>query len=208
MPAPGASEYARANKAAAWTLLSRIYLNAQVYTGTAQYDQAIVYANLVLNNGTYSLHDSYAGLFLADNDLAKDEIIMPIASSGANSRSYGDVTFIIHAGVGGSMDAAVDYGIASGGWGGNRMTTAFVNTQFPDPSGATDKRAIFHTAGQTLVITHPTVFTEGYLCAKWKNITSTGAIGGNSTFVETDFPLFRLSEIYLIYAEAGGVPAV
>ncbi|RCH55696.1 RagB/SusD family nutrient uptake outer membrane protein [Mucilaginibacter hurinus] len=202
LPAPGSSEYARANKAAAWALLSRIYLNAQVYTGSARYDQAITYANMVINSGAYTLHDNYAGLFLADNHLAGDEIILPIASSGANSRSYGDVTFIIHAGVGGSMDAANDYGIASGGWNGNRMTTAFVDTQFPDPSGATDKRAIFHTDGQTLTITNPTIFTEGYLCAKWKNVTSTGEIGGNATFVETDFPLFRLAEVYLNYAEA------
>jgi hypothetical protein len=202
LPEAGTNEYARADRAAAWTLLSRLYLNAQVYTGTAKYGDAITYANLVLNSGKYSLHANYPELFLADNGNIKDEIIMPIASSGANSRSYGDVTFIIHAGVGGSMDATNTYGIASGGWGGNRLTTAFVNTQFSDPSGNTDKRAIFHTAGQTLTITHPTVFTEGYLCGKWKNITKTGAQGGNSTFVETDFPLFRLAEVYLTYAEA------
>ena len=31
------NEYGRADKAAAWALLSRLYLNAQVYTGTAKY---------------------------------------------------------------------------------------------------------------------------------------------------------------------------
>jgi hypothetical protein len=197
----GTNEYARADKAAAWALLSRLYLNAQVYTGTPRYNDCITYCNNVVNSGKYSLVPTYRNLFLADNHQYRNEIIMPIAEDGNNTRSYGDMTFVIHAGVGGSQDAANDYGIASGGWAGNRLTTTFVQ-RFSDPSGSTDKRAIFYTQGQTLTITNPTVFTEGYLSAKYKNITSTGAVGSNSTFVDTDFPLFRLGEIYLNYAEA------
>lgn len=198
----GTNEYARADKAAAWALLSRLYLNAEVYTGQARYADCITYTNEILNSGKYALNASYPQLFLADNHKYRQEIIMPIACDGTNSRSYGDMTFIIHAGVGGSQDAANDYGIASGGWAGNRMTSSFVTSKFADPSGATDKRAIFYTKNQTLTITHPTIFTEGYISAKFKNITSTGAIGSNSTFADTDFPLIRLGEIYLNYVEA------
>jgi starch-binding outer membrane protein, SusD/RagB family len=46
------------------------------------------------------------------------------------------------------------------------------------------------------------VFTEGYLCEKFKNITSAGIKGKNDIFVDTDFPLFRLADVYLMYAEA------
>jgi hypothetical protein len=46
------------------------------------------------------------------------------------------------------------------------------------------------------------VFTEGYLSAKFKNLTSTGVKGQNPTFVDTDFPMFRLADVYLMYAEA------
>ena len=198
---PGANEYARADKAADWALLSRLYLNAQVYTGTQRNSDCIAYCNKIITSGKYSLHSSYANLFLADNNGYRDEIIMPIAEDGINTQSYGDVTFIIHAAVGGSEDATNMFGIASGGWAGNRMTTTFVN-KFADPSGNTDKRAIFYSAGQTLAITNPTIFTQGYLSAKFKNITSAGKPGSNDTFVDTDFPLFRFSEIYLNYAEA------
>ena len=38
--------------------------------------------------------------------------------------------------------------------------------------------------------------------AKFSNITSTGQVGINTTFVDTDFPLFRLADVYLMYAEA------
>jgi len=47
-------------------------------------------------------------------------------------------------------------------------------------------------------------FTEGIGVTKFKNITSTGGEAPNvhPTFVSTDYPVFRLAEAYLIYAEA------
>jgi hypothetical protein len=197
----GTNEYGRADKATDWALLSRIYLNAQIYTGTARYTDCISYANQIINSNKYALHANYRQLFLADNNSWRDEIMLPIAEDGKNTQSYGDMTFVIHAAVGGSEDATNTFGIGSGGWGGNRLTNAFVG-KFSDPSGATDTRAIFYSAGQTLNITNPSVFTQGYLCAKFKNVTSTGALGSNDTFVDTDFPLFRFGEVYLNYAEA------
>ncbi|MES2454691.1 MAG: RagB/SusD family nutrient uptake outer membrane protein [Bacteroidota bacterium] len=199
---PGMNEYARVDRAAAWALLSRLYLNAQVYTGTQRNAECIIYANEVINSGKFKLHSSYPQLFLSDNEKYRQEIILPIASDANNSRGYGDVTFLIHAAVGGSEDATNGFGIASGGWAGNRIVPSFVNTKFADPSGATDHRALFYSNNQTLTITHTNVFTEGYLCAKFKNISSTGALGRNATFVDTDFPLIRLAEVYLNYAEA------
>ena len=51
-------------------------------------------------------------------------------------------------------------------------------------------------------------FGHGYAFVKFKNITSTGAEGsdgptnGSGDFVDTDIPLFRLADVYLMYAEA------
>ena len=200
---PGSNEYARIDRGTDWALLSRMYLNAKVFTGTDRSTDCITYSNKIISSSNYSLLANYANLFLADNNTYRNEMILPIAEDGVNTESYGDMTFVIHAGVGGSEDATNMFGIASGGWYGNRMTTTFVNKVFPDASGNTDKRAIFYTAGQTLGdIASPTIFNQGYLCAKFKNVTSTGVPGSNNTFVDTDYPLFRLSEIYLNYAEA------
>ncbi|HEY5746866.1 MAG TPA: RagB/SusD family nutrient uptake outer membrane protein [Chryseolinea sp.] len=203
LAAPGTNEYARADQAAAWMLLAKLNLNAEVYlgAGNTRYTECLTYCNKIISAGKYSLTGQYKDLFLADNDRLHNEIIFPIAEDGNSGRGYGGVTFIIHAAVGGSMDADGGFGIASGGWSGNRMTNAFVD-KFADPSGNSDHRAIFYTNGQTLEIDHPTVFTEGYLCAKFKNLTSTGIKGQNPTFVDTDFPLFRLADVYLMYAEA------
>ena len=120
---PKSNEYARADQAAAWTLLAKIYLNAEVYTGTNRYTDCITYSSKVINAG-YTLEDTYSNLFLADNHTTSG-VIFPIAFDGLRTQSYGGTTFLIHAAVGGSMDPA-DFGI-NGGWGGNRTTSALVN---------------------------------------------------------------------------------
>ncbi|MEQ8471712.1 MAG: RagB/SusD family nutrient uptake outer membrane protein [Marinoscillum sp.] len=209
---PRQNEYARADKAAAWMVLAKMYLNAEVYTGTAMYSECIEMCQNILNAG-YTLHDNYAELFLADNHLLRNEIIFPVAEDGNNTRNYGGVTYIIHAAVGGSADADNDFGISAGGWSGNRLTSSFVE-KFADPSGDTDQRAIFYTDGQSLEIDNPQVFTEGYMSAKFKNLTSSGEKGVHGMFVDTDFPLFRLGDVHLMYAEAvlrggsGGTTAI
>jgi hypothetical protein len=99
------------------------------------------------------------------------------------------------------MDPAA-FGI-NGGWAGLRTTPQYVSL-FSDISGNTDKRAMFFTNGQNLDINDEYTFTDGYAIQKFRNVTSTGAKGSDPTgnFPDTDFPMFRLADVYLIYAEA------
>ncbi|MCF7561467.1 RagB/SusD family nutrient uptake outer membrane protein [Sabulilitoribacter multivorans] len=198
--APGQNEYARADKAAAWMLLSKLYLNAEVYTGTARYSDARIQAEKVISSGVYSLEPNYEYLFLADNHLS-NEIIFPIAFDGLNTQAYGGMTFLVHAPVGGSMSPA-DFGV-SGGWAGVRTTSAFVE-KFPGMENSADGRELFYTAGQTLEIENVSRFTDGFAIAKYKNLDRSGTPGSDPSgeFPDTDFPMFRLAEAYLIYAEA------
>ncbi len=205
LPAPRQNQYGRADQGAVWALLSRIYLNAQVYTGTQRYSDAITYAKKVIGGG-YSLISNYDNLFLADNDLNTSENIFSIEFDGNDIQGYGGTTFMTHAPVGGSMPA-VNFGI-SGGWSGVRVTSNLVNlfpantnTTFPN-NGNPDTRAEFWTQGQTLQINDVTNFSNGYAVTKWRNVTSAGKQGNNINFSDVDEPLFRLSEVYLNYAEA------
>lgn len=197
LPAPRQNEYARADQAALWMVLANLYLNAQVYTGSPKYTEAITYSKKVIDAG-YTLQSNYAHLFMADNHTSP-EIIFPVAFDGNKIRTWGGTTFLVHAPVGGDM-AVGDYGIDFG-WGGLRTTKAFVE-RFSDPSGATDKRAQFQIAGQNIEIANIGEFRDGYSIKKWKNKTSGGANGSSLTWVDTDFPIFRLAEAYLIYSEA------
>ncbi len=192
------NEYGRADKAAAWALLARIYLNAGVYTGTARYTDAITYSKKVVDAG-YTLTNNYQQLMLADNNMNTNEFILTINYDGLKTQSYGGTTFLTHAPVGGSMTAS-NYGI-SGGWAGYR-TTKNLPALFPDNTGTADKRSQFYTAGQNTEINDQTVFTDGIAVTKYRNVTRNGSNGQSLDFSDIDFPLFRLSEMYLIYAES------
>ena len=61
---------------------------------------------------------------------------------------------------------------------------------------------MFYTAGQSLTISDMFQFTNGYALTKWKNVTSASVAGSDPTFPDTDFPVFRLADAYLMYAEA------
>ncbi|RTL58333.1 MAG: RagB/SusD family nutrient uptake outer membrane protein [Sphingobacteriales bacterium] len=200
---PATNEYGRANKWAVKALLARLYLNAGVYTGTPRYADALTYAKDVITNGGYSLWGNYTQLMLADNNTSAgapgSEFILTINYDGLKTQGYGGTTFLTHASVGGSMSAST-YGLG-GGWGGTRCTKALVDL-FPDPNGTGDKRAQFYTSGQNKEIADQTKFTEGYAVTKYRNVKRDGSNGQSLDFSDIDFPLFRLPEMYLIYAEA------
>lgn len=195
-------EYGRVDQGAAWALLARLYLNAKTYTGTTKYAEAVTYSKKVIDGG-YALHNDYGQLFMADNDKRKDEFMFAVNCDGAKTQAYGNTTFFVHAAAGADND---DYGVG-GGWNGYRATKGLAD-QFSDLTGATDKRALFTTSkygtdpGQ-LVISDVSNFENGLHVNKWKNIRSDGAPVSDATrtFSDVDFPIFRLSEMYLIYAE-------
>lgn len=309
LTAPQQNAYPRADRAAAWSLLTKLYLNAEVYIGEAHYTEAITYANKVIAQGGYTLEPEYDDLFRADNHTAKG-IIFAIAFDGINNPSYGGTTFLTCAQIGGNM-VPVNFGVNCA-WAGHRVTPKFVakfnkpdefmGTKTDNPGNAptiyvpggyqaasgytsdwspgdapplvspnsdsvyvgyvymaaagsqfkftadqtwdtnwgdnggdgtlevnganivaptpglykitvnlndmtyafdqADSRNMLYTNGQTLEIENLADFTNGYALTKWKNITSTGQPGSDLAFVDIDFPMFRLADVYLMYAEA------
>jgi hypothetical protein len=173
-------------------------LNAKVYVGTEKAAECVTYCKKVIDAG-YTLAPKYANNFTADNNLSP-EIIFPITSDGQHTQTYGGMTYLVHAQIGGSMPPA-QFGVG-GGWGGIRTTKSLVN-KFADNTGATDKRAMFWSAGQKLEITDIGQFTDGWAITKYSNLTSTGAAAPHAhpDFVDTDYPVFRLADVYLMYAE-------
>lgn len=208
LPAAGANEYARADRGAAWMLLAKLYLNAEVYTGTDRNTDALTYINQVIG-ATYSLETTYENVFRADNNLS-NEIIFPLAFDGTNTQQYGGMTFLLHASNGGGMPLnGID-----GGWGGIRAIQdlpakfGLSASDFAGDSEFTtaDSRGMFFfdPSSWTWDIANVGTFTEGVGVTKFKNISSDGSPAPNAhpTFVSTDFPVFRLGDAYLMYAEA------
>lgn len=132
LAAPRANEYGRADKACAWTLLAKLYLNAKVYVDRELYSDCITYSKKVIDAG-YNLDSKYQNMFLADNNNASG-IIFPVVFDGLRGQTYGGTTFMCHAAVGGSMSPS-EFGL-DGGWGGLRTTSTFVS-KFPAVGGGT-----------------------------------------------------------------------
>jgi hypothetical protein len=66
--------YGRMNYYAGKTLLAKLYLNASVYSGTAQWDKVIAACDEVINSGKYSLESNYFTNFNVNNSGSKEFI--------------------------------------------------------------------------------------------------------------------------------------
>ncbi|RYZ45104.1 MAG: RagB/SusD family nutrient uptake outer membrane protein, partial [Sphingobacteriales bacterium] len=198
--APRQNEYARADQGAAWALLARLYLNAKVYTGTDRNTDAITYASKVIGGG-YALKNNFKTLFMSDNNVGNTEVILPIAYDATNSQNYGGTTFLVCSSHGTNPPDNQAFGIPGGGWLGNRSTQKLPEV-FGDFSGNADKRALFGPGN--LDVKDVLTFNDGVGVYKFNNISSTGVTppSPNGVLCSIDFPLFRLAEMYLVYAEA------
>jgi hypothetical protein len=225
LPTPnGTITYGRATPATANMLLAELYLNAGVYAGTPDYAAALTAASSVITPVQYTLETNYRHNFTSDNNTST-EVIFAAVQDGSHTQTWGGMTFLVHAGCGGSMRATwfgMDYC-----WGGYRM-----KQQARRRFSAGDSRGSFiydsvaavdSTTAQrrrdSLATTDTTKWTKidrsvrdsvidigsfnyGVAGPKFTNKTSTGGPGSQTTMIDTDFPIFRLAEAYLIYAEA------
>jgi starch-binding outer membrane protein, SusD/RagB family len=215
--------YYRVDQPAEWLLLSRMYLNAQIYTGTARWSDAKIYAKKVMDSG-YKLNPSYAQLFMADNagtfdgstNTAPQEIILPIPCDGINTKSWGNSLFLIASTHTGGM---ANWGTTEG-WGGNRGRAALALKFFPNgiPNGtdltaltafAGDKRAMLYgwpisdsKSTDAISIITTSIFKQGLAVSKFSNVRSDGKATSSTQYTDMDVPHFRLAEAYLTYAEA------
>ena len=211
LPGKNNVTYGHVSLGTAQFLLAKLYLNAEVYTGTARWNDC---ANVLkdLMAAGYSLHttssgdfNAYQELFLADNHKCTDEIIFSVEQDGLYTQSYGVTNYIIFASTGGEMDPS-QLGISSG-WGGLRTTP-----QFYDKFVSNDARNLFYTATQVKDIDDIGEFSNGYAFMKFRNVASDGEIPNrvydeandtwnNPGFVNTDFPMMRYADVLLMAAE-------
>ena len=132
----GDANYGRADQSAAWMLLARLYLNAEKYSGTPQWENAKKYADKVIKESGRSIwmgddaiaHKSangkwsaYQMLFMADNDQsgAFNEAVFSFVQEGSSTASWGGSLFLMASTWNGDM-AGVYPQTTDQAWGGNR----------------------------------------------------------------------------------------
>ncbi len=218
---PARSNYPRADKGSAAGLLARMYLNSKVYTGVERWEETKEVCEGIFAMG-YALCPDYAALFRGDNGenmQARGEMLWAVDYSDSKTQSYGGTSYILSATL-----ASTDITEASrpngqrNGWAGLRVPYEFVSTYF-NVSGqdyqtgayeVADKRGeVFYIKGRTESMDGALYnFMNGWSCLKFNNIpfgqTNESFLPQSAlkTFSDVDFPMIRLGEIYLIYAEA------
>lgn len=221
-PMPAArSNYPRADKGAVLGLLARMYLNAEVYTGTPMWQEAKDACEDIFTMG-YSLCPEYADLFRGDNGEnpeALNEVLFGISYDAEQTQSYGGTSYLTLAAI-----AATDVSSTqmingvNDGWGGIRVPYEYVEKYFnvrnADYSAGTydvnDKRGrMFYIKGRSESMDGALyVFLNGWSFLKFNNIPhnmdqdSYLETAASKAYSDIDFPMIRLGEIYLIYAEA------
>ena len=148
----GENGYGRVDRNAADLLLARLYLNAQVYTGTPRWEDAAHYAKIVMD-GPHKLNTQgvtrsnenmdwyytpYQMLFMGDNGKtsAATEAIFPVLQDGKRTTSWGTTLYLVASTFDANMhedpfnSAAVNGSVEQ--WGGNRARPELVRLFFPD----------------------------------------------------------------------------
>ena len=218
-------DYYRVDVVASYLLLSRMYLNAQVYTGTAKFDSAAIFAKKVIDSD-YQLASKYRYLFMGDNagtidgsavNDAPNELIFAVAANGKKISSYAGSCYLVASSAFTDMtDKRVSNYLPSSRWGCNRAKVALTQKFFPTgtiPSGADlvdlrtaagDDRAMLYGNNRPVAILDRTDPKQGLAVFKFTN----GRADGDTTKIsdvtmpDTDIPMMRKAEAYLTYAEA------
>lgn len=227
MPAVGSVPYPRPTKGSVWALLSRMYLNAEVYTGTARWQDAKDAAKKVIGMG-YSLAPKYSDMFRQDNTengSAEKEFIFAIAYDRVSTQSWGGTSTFASASL--SEEANLKLGAEFGlskingeNWAGYHVPNDYVarfqlngvvwgskTNVFGYDRASSDKRAFFTNYGSVQDFDEKQVST-GWMCWKFCGLDSKDklvqqdGVPGNWKLSSADMPIFRLAEMYLNYAEA------
>ncbi|MBP1613674.1 MAG: RagB/SusD family protein [Bacteroidetes bacterium] len=219
--------YGRITKAAAQTLLAKVYLNYQVYTGTAptfsdgqsKWAETIAQCDSIINSGKYTLADDFWKLYLAYNETYSDqtETILPIIFN--NSVGLKGIPW---------LNITLHYNQKFGNfsmWNGCCTTPTFLNTWDTTDPRYQDNRLksqvgfnlgilvgqqysasgaeLLTRTGAKLIFT-PEFSIQNSSEAQGARVVKyapdpTSTYGSNS---ENDFQYYRLADIYLMRAEA------
>ena len=227
-----ANNFGRATRGAADALLAKIYLNAEVFTGTVstsglqkgtpRWEDAIAAVDNILNSGVYSLTEDYFDNFRVDNHTSP-EIIFSVGHLGKAGLGLNFVMRALHYNQipqtpwNGFMTLAEVYNSFDDA--DRRKKMFLVGQQFSDPNQACVGNECFST-GTPLEdrVGNPLNFTPEVLGPDGTPITG-NPIGVNETSGVrvlkweidpnrvggdngNEYAFFRLAEMYLIKAEA------
>lgn len=199
MMAPNSAPYGRVDAGFARMILAKMYLNAQVYIGQNKNQECMNVLEPIMS--AYSLTPNYLHNFTADNHLAP-EMIFSVPQDGINTQSYSGITVILNGQIGFIERNGADFGMNPDGWSGALRIRKEFALKFDGPTFVNDERNTIISGTRPIDIFDIAARGQGYIISKFSNKSSLGVNGSDPGFPDTDFPMFRLADAYLMYAEA------
>lgn len=210
----GRQEYGRVSQGAAYALLARIYLNAMVYKGSAEYQKAIDAADMVINSGVYSLSASYADVFAPDNvDNPEHIFVAPFDESTGQGATWAQMT--LH------YPSQLTFKLAEQPWNGFSTLEDFYNMYddnderkaanfIAGPQTDLNGNPILDLAYDKADDDGPAVNYTPFINELFPNASRQGGARfgkfsfkiGQGNNMDNDFPLLRYGEVLLNKAEA------
>lgn len=190
--------YGHACRAAMWAALSRLYLNAETYIGEPRYSDCITYSKKVMAAG-YELEPVYGDMFKADNDHSR-EMILPCRYEGEETMTWGGMTALL---CWGSAEFQEETN-AQGAWQGVRAKSSLYRIFTRENDFDSDSRRLMLRTESTAnieIVNEADFVNNGIPVTKYYNVNKDGSKPASNQ-AYTDFPMFRLGEIYLNLAEA------
>jgi len=188
----GGSYYGRFNKWAGYAFLAKLYLNAGVYTGTPKWAEAQAATDVIINQGGFSLVNSYLSLF---GDRCPDQEVLLAIFIDANQAPRNIIGIRSLAGPHGNAL----FGIST--WNGATAHQDFINKY----ENGDVRKAQWLTGAQPGGVTYDVNISsltsagiyEGARSAKYLPALP---LAGNGS-ASNDFPVFRYADVFLMKAE-------
>ena len=194
------STYGRMTKWAAYHVLAKMYLNAEVYTGTSEWEKCIAACDEIIGSGEFLLSGNYREIFDANNE-DNSEMVFAVPYDQIYATEFGTHMKML------LPDHRYVFNMETQPWGGSSS-----NPQFIDSYQNGDKRledtwlmgdqlnSIDGSVVMTLVKEMPSIydctFTQGFRLGKYE--IESGATGA----LNNDFPFLRYTEVLLMKAES------
>jgi starch-binding outer membrane protein, SusD/RagB family len=90
------STYGRFHKYAAHAMLVRLYMNAETWTGTPRWDDAIAHADAIINSGHFELEPDYFYNFTVNNRNSRENIFVVPFEDGRTGGNMSNMAYINH----------------------------------------------------------------------------------------------------------------
>ena len=194
----GTKTYGRMNQWAAKGILARVYLNAEVYTGTAQWEKVLTVTQEIIASNKYRLESTYRAPFARNNQTSVENIFaVPYDQVNAGQSNFHMKTL--------KPDLRFALGLSAQPWGGSASNPQFIDTYDPADGRLADTWMMgtvrdAQGRGYDFVKHVPsmtaTQFNHGFPVRKYEIYS--GMTGSS----DVDYPAVRYADVLMMRAEA------